>query len=273
MTLPGEFFQLGGWSHRALFDGDGPVWTALDRLEAYLAGFFAGDWPLRGRTGLVGRTLAVVDGVARDDVELRPGRRGLPTVWLGERRLEGAAIVMAGAYLYDDRILLGRDTVVEPGAMIKGPAVFGSGTEVRQGAYVRGNCLIGDGCVVGHATEVKTSVFLDGAKAGHFAYVGDSILGRDANLGAGTKLANLRMIPGTIAVRIPDGRLDTGRRKLGAILGDGTEIGCNAVTSPGTLIGPRSMIYPAVAVPAGLYGPATLFRPARGSLLIRPGTP
>ena len=109
---------------------------------------------------------------------------------------------------------------------------------------------------------------LDGARAGHFAYVGDSILGREVNLGAGTKLANLRMLPGAITIVSGEERLDTGRRKFGAILGDRTETGCNSVTSPGTLMGPRSVVYPGVVVPAGCYPGRTLITPAKDSLRI-----
>jgi bifunctional N-acetylglucosamine-1-phosphate-uridyltransferase/glucosamine-1-phosphate-acetyltransferase GlmU-like protein len=109
---------------------------------------------------------------------------------------------------------------------------------------------------------------LDGAKAGHFAYIGDSILGKGVNLGAGTKLANLKMVSGTVTVPLGKERCDTGRRKLGAVLGDRTETGCNSVTSPGTLIGAGSTVYPGVAVPAGYYPRKTSFRPAKGSLKI-----
>ena len=92
--------------------------------------------------------------------------------------LEGASIIFAGASLMDDRIYIGKGTVVEPGALIKGPTIIGDNTEIRQGAYIRGETLVGNDCVVGHATEVKSSVLLGGSKAGHFAYIGDSILGR-----------------------------------------------------------------------------------------------
>ncbi|MCB9476052.1 MAG: glucose-1-phosphate thymidylyltransferase [Deltaproteobacteria bacterium] len=166
---------------------------------------------------------------------------------------------MPGAYIHDDRLIVGPGTVIESGAMIKGPTVIGAKTEVRQGAYIRGDVLVGDECVVGHTTEAKNTIMMNGAKAGHFAYLGDSILGRDVNLGAGTKLANLKMVEGTVALPLPDGeRLDTGRRKLGAILGDGTETGCNSVTSPGTLLGKRARVYPCVSVPAGYYSTRTI---------------
>ena len=269
MPLPAAFFDLTGFAHAALFAADRPVWTALDRLEAYLDELFADHWPLQSRTGLVTEAFAIMDGEIRDDVEIRPGRKGTAEVFAGGVPLGRAALVMAGAYLFDDRLILGVGTVVEPGALIKGPTVVGANTEIRQGAYLRGNCLAGDGCVIGHTTEMKSSIMLDGAKAGHFAYVGDSILGRDVNIGAGTKLANLKMLPGTVSVRGEHGIIDTGRRKLGAILGDGTEAGCNTVTSPGTLLGPRSIVYPGVAVPPGIYPPKTHVRPPRGSPVIR----
>jgi len=151
---------------------------------------------------------------------------------------------------------------VEPGALIKGPIVVGSRTEIRQGAYVRGDCLVGDGCVVGHTTEIKGSIMMDGAKAGHFAYIGDSILGRNVNLGAGTKLANLKVIGGTVTFMHDKTQYDTGRRKLGAVLGDRTETGCNSVTSPGTLMGRRSIVYSTLTVPAGYYRRRGIVMPA-----------
>ena len=176
---------------------------------------------------------------------------------------------MPGAYLFDDRIIIGAGTVVESGALIKGPTVLGSYSEVRQGAYMRGNCLIGNHCVVGHVTETKSSIMLDGSKAGHFAYIGDSILGRNVNLGAGTKLANLKIIRGAIKIAHNGKYYDTNRRKLGAILGDRTETGCNSVTSPGTLMGPGSIVYPGISVAGGYYSKRACVRPSRGSIEIR----
>jgi len=156
--------------------------------------------------------------------------------------------VMEGAWLVGDEIFIGRDTVVEPGAFIRGPAIIGCRCEIRQGAYIRGQALVGDDCVVGHTTEMKNSVMLDGAKAGHFTYIGDSILGRDVNLGAGTKLANLKINGSAVTVRYDGEAHPTGLRKFGAILGDGVELGCNSVSSPGTIIGPQSLVYPCTSV-------------------------
>lgn len=160
---------------------------------------------------------------------LRPGIRGE---------------VEDGAHIVGD-VEIADGARVEAGAYIRGPALIGPGSEVRHGAYVRGNVLTGTDCVIGHASECKAAILLDRAKAPHFAYVGDSILGNDVNLGAGTKLANLKFRPGTLTVRHPDGTsTDAGMRKLGALLGDGVLIGCNAVTSPATVIGRGSVVYP-----------------------------
>jgi bifunctional UDP-N-acetylglucosamine pyrophosphorylase / glucosamine-1-phosphate N-acetyltransferase len=160
---------------------------------------------------------------------LRPGVRGE---------------VEDGAHLTGD-VEIADGARVEAGAYIRGPALIGPGSEVRHGAYLRGNVLTGAGCVIGHASECKSAILLDRAKAAHFAYVGDSILGNDVNLGAGTKLANLSFRPGDLSVRLPDGTaVDTGLRKLGALVGDGVQTGCNAVTSPATVIGRESLVYP-----------------------------
>lgn len=256
------FFDLDGLAHGDLFRPDEPVWACLARLPEYLAARFVGGWPLQGRSGLVARPLAILGGEVLEGVELRPtGPKGRTQAWDRGAALPDAAVVMAGVYLADDRVALGPGTVVESGAFIKGPTVVAGRSEVRQGAYLRGDCLVGEGCVVGHTTEVKASVMLDGAQAGHFAYIGDSILGRRVNLGAGTKLANLKMVPGTISVRVEGETHDTGRRKLGAILGDGTETGCNSVTSPGTLVGPETLIYPALVVPAGYHPARSVVQP------------
>jgi NDP-sugar pyrophosphorylase family protein len=185
---------------------------------------------------------------------------GLEAVWqaLGERlkaylaehaRAEVRGTVMAGAWIDPvEPVFIGEGAVVEPGAMIKGPTIIGRHTEVRQGAYVRGTVLVGDRCVVGHTTELKGAVLLDGAMAGHFAYIGDTIAGNHVNFGAGTKCANLKVLPGTVCVKTPEGKIDTGLRKFGAIIGDHSELGCNSVTSPGTILGKRCVVYPCTNV-------------------------
>jgi bifunctional N-acetylglucosamine-1-phosphate-uridyltransferase/glucosamine-1-phosphate-acetyltransferase GlmU-like protein len=174
--------------------------------------------------------------------------------------LEGASVIMAGAVLLGRSIALGRGVFVETGAMIKSPAIIGDMSEVRQGAYLRGYCLAGKRCVLGHTTEIKHSILLNDAKAGHFAYLGDSILGNEVNLGAGTKLANLKFLPGTITVFHEGERIDTNRRKLGAIMADGCQTGCNSVTSPGTLMAKGAVLMPNATARSGYHEEKALLR-------------
>lgn len=154
--------------------------------------------------------------------------------------------VSAGSHLEGGPIFIGENAHIEPGVFIKGPAYIGAGAEVRHGAYIRPVSFIGERAVVGHATEVKGSILLPTAQAPHFNYVGDSILGRRANLGAGSILANVRadLDPKrTIKVRWGDELIDTGLRKLGGILGDGAMVGCNTVINPGTIMGRGALAY------------------------------
>lgn len=159
--------------------------------------------------------------------------------WLKGQKLgviEGS--VSSGAYLVNPELIsIGKGSVVEPGAYLKGPLWLGENCVVRHGAYLRGEVVAASGVVLGHDTEVKHSIFLKGAHAAHFAYVGDSIVGAHVNLGAGVKLANLRL---------DDKEVVAGMRKLGAVIGDGSQIGCNAVLNPGTFVGKEVDIYPLV---------------------------
>jgi len=138
-------------------------------------------------------------------------------------------------------------SLIGPSSHIEGPSYIAG--EVRHGAYVRSHSWICRGAVVGHATEVKHSLLLPGAKAPHFNYVGDSILGRGVNLGAGCKLSNLRNDGRQI--RIHNLGVDTQLRKFGAILGEGVQIGCNAVCNPGTVLGTNCNVWPNVTVSGG----------------------
>ena len=168
--------------------------------------------------------------------------------------------VHPGAYLLGEHILIEEEAIVEPGAYIEGPCIIGRGAVVRHGAYIRGSTLASAGSLIGHATETKNTLFLPGSKAAHFAYVGDSILGTGVNLGAGTKLANYRLGGGLIKLRVDGKPISTGRTKLGAILGDGCQLGCNCVCNPGTLLGPRCAVRPLVNVQSGYYPARTQFK-------------
>jgi NDP-sugar pyrophosphorylase family protein len=161
--------------------------------------------------------------------------------------------VGAHVHLLGGRIVIGRGARIAPGVVLEGPLWLGDDVEIRTGAYVRGGCWVGDHCRIGANTEVKRSILLPAAKAPHLNYVGDSILGSDVNLGAGTVLSNFRHDGRQIVV--PDGaaRIDTGRRKLGALLGDGVKTGCNSVLHPGVIVGRETEIYPLVQLRAGIY--------------------
>jgi len=255
MLRPKDFFELKEFKYNELFNKVEFVWEALVNLKSYIkSNLNPNVASLKG--DMLSKTCILWEGKVIDNgFEIEPGnttKGGLRVTRDGEE-LAGASVLYAGAILFDSRIYVGEGTVVEPGALIKGPTIIGNNTEVRQGAYVRGNCLIGDRCVVGHTTEVKTAIMMNDAKAGHFAYIGDSILGNNVNLGAGTKLANLKIIDMEMKLRVEGKVYKTGLRKMGAIIGDDSETGCNSVTSPGTLFGKSTLIYPTVNPPGGFY--------------------
>ena len=142
--------------------------------------------------------------------------------------------------------------IIEPGVHIIGPAYIGPNAIIRHGAYIREYSWICANALVGHSSETKHSILLPGAKAPHFNYVGDSVLGPGVNLGAGVKLSNLRNDGGEVHVRIEGERIASGLRKFGAIIGEGSQLGCNAVTNPGVVLGPRCMVMPNTTV-TGIY--------------------
>lgn len=148
--------------------------------------------------------------------------------------------VREGVYIH-------KGAVVAESALILPPTVICEGAEVRHGAYIRGKVYVGRGCVVGNSTELKNSIMLDGAKAPHYNYVGDSILGSDSHLGASAIASNLKSDKSEVTVK-GDVCYHTGLRKLGAILGDRAEVGCGAVLNPGTVIGKGARVYPNTTV-------------------------
>jgi len=135
-----------------------------------------------------------------------------------------------------ESIFIGKDVQIEPGTFIQGPCIIGDFSTIRHGAYIRGGVIAGKHCILGHSSEFKDSILLDYASAAHFNYVGNSILGNRVNLGAGVKCANFRLDGKEISVLFGGKRVSTGMRKLGALIGDGSSIGCNCVLSPGTLL-------------------------------------
>lgn len=159
-------------------------------------------------------------------------------------------------------VFLARDVRVSPTATIAGPCIVGAGSEIRSGAFLRGSTLIGRGCVIGNSTEVKNAILFDGVKAPHFNYIGDSILGFGAHLGAGAILSNMRCDGAPIVLRTTP-PISTKRRKLGSVIGDGCEIGCHAVLNPGTILGRGSIVYPLTSV-RGVHPEGSRLTGARG---------
>ncbi len=266
MLTCASFFDLSDFASAELFMNTEYVWQGLNRLKAYMneASYpdFSKIFPKNGEPLAHTIVLHESDVYNGDEVDIDFGDapKGLLRVSKEGTTLKGASVIMAGVSFMGNQIKIGKGVLIEPGAMISSPTIIDDQTVVRQGAYIRGYCLFGKRCVVGHVTEVKHSVFLNDAKAGHFAYLGDSILGNNANLGAGTKLANLRFTSGNVQIKTADGSLDSGLRKFGAILGDNVQTGCNSVTNPGTLIGPRSMVLPNTTAPSGLHKACTIIR-------------
>jgi len=253
------FFDTTNYAHRTLFN-PAPAWQTLAGLKNYMdnqqtpealpSGLATGT-PLAETIVLANGILLSGEGLTIDFGDATKGK--LMVFNPDGTHLKNATVLMAGVVMVGDNIRLGKGVLIESGVFIKGPLTVGDHSEIRQGAYLRGYCLIGERCVVGHTTEVKHSIFLDDAKAGHFAYIGDSILGNQVNLGAGTKLANFRFLPGNVRIKTDAGHLDSGLRKMGALLGDGVQTGCNSVTSPGTLMAKKAMVMPNVTVPSGYH--------------------
>lgn len=149
----------------------------------------------------------------------------------------------AGVYI-GENVLIGEGTEIEPGVMIKGPAIIGKNCEIRHNAYLREHVIVGDNCVIGNSCEFKHALLFNNSVVPHFSYVGDSILGYKAHLGAGVKISNVKVLPGNVMIEKDGVPFDTGLRKFGALLGDHTDIGCNTVLNPGSIIGRGSVIYP-----------------------------
>lgn len=226
MLQPGDFFDLQDPDVAVFFEGCEFVWEALPHIGRHVSRLTGGEQMI-----------------------------------LGE--------VSPGAYLSDRPLYIGRGARIEPGAFVLGPAYIADGVVVRHGAYVRENVIFLPGSGLGHASEAKNALFLPGAHAPHFNYVGDSILGHQVNLGAGTKLSNLGMLSEkdletgkrpTIHLQIDDQRIDTGLAKFGAIMGDGSQTGCNSVLNPGCLVGPGTLIYANVSLRKGYHAPNSIIK-------------
>ncbi len=153
-----------------------------------------------------------------------------------EGGLEGFTEIQKGVFV-------GKDVKIASTVTIEAPAIIGDGCELRPGAYIRGNVIVGRNCVIGNSTEIKNSVILDKAQIPHYNYVGDSVLGNHAHMGAGSICSNLKADGKAVVIK-GDENYETGLRKIGGILGDDSDIGCGCVLNPGTIIGKRTSVYP-----------------------------
>ncbi len=145
-------------------------------------------------------------------------------------------------------VWIAKDAKIYPNNYIAGPCVIGHGTEVRPGAFIRGNALVGDTCVVGNSTELKNVILFDNVQVPHYNYVGDSILGYKAHMGAGSITSNVKSDKQLVVIHNGKEDIPTGRKKVGAMVGDRVEVGCGSVLNPGTVIGRDSNIYPLSSV-------------------------
>jgi NDP-sugar pyrophosphorylase family protein len=178
---------------------------------------------------------------------------------LSSHRFDGAAPRVPPGVAVEGPVFLGPGVVLPAQATLIGPAWIGANTQIRPGAYIRGNVIVGEGCVLGNSSEFKNCLLLDGVQAPHFNYVGDSVLGNRAHLAAGAICSNLRLDQRNVVVHVDRATFDTGLKKFGAIVGDAAEVGCNAVLNPGTFLGPRSLVMPAISF-GGILPPDTIAR-------------
>lgn len=226
MLHPTDFFDLSHPIAERLFDSCEYIWEALHNISSVLEDLLKSDQVIRG-------------------------------------------FVHPHATIGNQPILIEEGAIVDPGAYIQGPAYIASGATVRHGAFVRENVIMLPGSILGHSSEAKNCIFLPHSAAPHFNYVGDSILGNYVNLGAGTKLSNLAVnsakdpVTGqrpTIQIAINETIYDTGLDKLGAILGDYVQTGCNAVLNPGCLVGRNVIIYPNLSLRKGYHPPDEIIK-------------
>jgi bifunctional UDP-N-acetylglucosamine pyrophosphorylase / glucosamine-1-phosphate N-acetyltransferase len=179
--------------------------------------------------------------------------------YLQFRLKPGVAGELAGKPYISRNVFVGVGTIVEQGAFLKGPAWIGDNCHIRSGCYVRENVIVGDGAVLGNSCEFKNCIIFDEAQIPHFNYVGDSILGYKAHLGAGVILSNVKLDHSEISVGDAENAIPTGLTKFGAIIGDRSEIGCNSVINPGSVIGRDSIVYPSASF-RGVLPPNSIFK-------------
>ena len=161
-----------------------------------------------------------------------------------EKGLEGFTEISEGVWV-------GENVKIYPTATIEGPTIIGSGCEIRPGAFIRGSVITGENCVIGNSTELKNCILLDKTQVPHYNYVGDSVLGNHAHMGAGAVCSNLKADGKPVVIK-GDEPIETGLRKIGGILGDNADVGCGCILNPGTVVGKNTSVYPLTAL-RGVY--------------------
>lgn len=150
--------------------------------------------------------------------------------------------------LKDENIWIAKSATVAPTAYIKGPAIIGENAEIRHCAFIRGNAIIGEGAVVGNSTELKNVILFNKVQVPHYNYVGDSILGYKAHMGAGSITSNVKSDKKLVVIKGKEEKIETGLKKVGAMIGDNVEVGCGSILNPGSVIGRNTNIYPLSSV-------------------------
>lgn len=158
-----------------------------------------------------------------------------------------------------DDIWIAKSAKVFPTAYIHGPAIIGKNAEIRHCAFIRGNAIVGEGAVVGNSTELKNVILFNKVQVPHYNYVGDSILGYRSHMGAGSITSNVKSDKSPVTIQAGDEKVKTGLKKMGAILGDEVEVGCNSVLNPGTVVGKKSNIYP-LSMVRGYIPPCSIYK-------------
>ncbi len=161
----------------------------------------------------------------------------------------------------EDNVWISKSAKIAPTAFISGPAIIGKDAEIRHCAYIRGNAIVGEGAVVGNSTELKNVILFNKVQVPHYNYVGDSILGYKAHMGAGAITSNVKSDKTKVTVQSEEHKHETGLKKFGAILGDNVEVGCNSVLNPGTVVGRNANIYP-LSMVRGFVPEASIYKKA-----------
>ncbi len=250
MLKPAEFFpEMADFKHAEIFRDAARPWDALSFIAEYIENYLSG----RKATDRLPRGLELM------------GNGGDRILFCTE-----PLTLEEDCFCPEISVFIGAGTKVEPTAVIRSHTIIGEKCEVRHGAYLRGNIVTGRACTLGHTTEVKDSIIMNHSEMGHFNYIGNSIIGSFVNIGAGTKLANLKFRSASAKREISFPELSfvmnktevkTSLSKLGAIIGDYCETGCNSVLSPCVLLGPECWVYPNLTVSSGYYAPKTFLLP------------